>query len=78
MLERRAIELKEEVNKLKTICLEEFVNNDSIESVDERGFKGLKSTLKLVNLSMEFMQEEARMIDEMNKKLDKILEKLEK
>ena len=78
MLEMRAIELKEEINNLKTLCIEEMINNGGIENVNEQDFKAFKSTLKLIDSSIRFMQEEAEMIDEMDKKLNKILEKLEK
>lgn len=76
MLKLKAMELKEEINNLKTLCMEEIVNN-GVDDVDERGFKALKSTLKLINLSNEFLVEEAKMMDDMNKKLDKLLEKIE-
>lgn len=77
MLEMKAIELKNELEVLKTLCVEEIASN-GLDEVDERGFKAAKSVLKAIKLSNDFMVEQAKIMDEMNEKLDKLLEKLEK
>lgn len=66
--------LVEELNNLKVLCIEEALKN-GIDGVDERGFKAMQSTLKVISLSNQMMIEQANMMDDMNKKLDKLLER---
>lgn len=77
MLEMRAIELKNELEALKELCIAEVISN-GVDHVDERGFKALQSTLKVIKLSNDLMVEQSKAMDEMNEKLDKLLDKVNK
>jgi hypothetical protein len=77
MLEMRAIELKNELEVLKELCIAEVISN-GVDGVDERGFKALQSTLKVIKLSNDLMVEQSKAMDEMNEKLDKLLDKVNK
>lgn len=77
MLEMRAIELKNELEVLKELCIAEVISN-GVDGVDERGFKALQSTLKVIKLSNDLMVEQSKVMDEMNEKLDKLLDKVNK
>ena len=77
LLKMKAIELKNELEALKELCIAEAVIG-GIDSVDERGFKALQSTLKVIKLSNDLMVEQCKVMDEMNKKLDKLLDKVNK
>lgn len=77
MLEMRAIELKNELEVLKELCIAEMISS-GVDGVDERGFKALQSTLKVIKLSNDLMVEQSKTMDEMNEKLDKLLDKVNK
>lgn len=77
MLEMKAIELKNELEVLKELCIAEAISN-GVDGVDERGFKALQSTLKVLKLSNDLMVEQYKAMDEMNEKLDKLLNKVNK
>ena len=66
--------LVDELNTLKALCIEEILSKD-IGDVDERGIKAMKSTLRVINLTNDLMMEQAEMMEDMNKKLDKLLER---
>ena len=68
--------LVEELNNLKSLCIEEVLKN-GIDNVDEKGFKAMQSTLKVIKLSNQLMIEQAEIMNDMNRKLDKLLEKTE-
>lgn len=74
MLKVTANELVEELNNLKTLIAIEIANQD-IEYIDERGFKALQSSIKVINLSNKLMIEQAETLDKINSKLDKLLNK---
>ena len=54
------------------------LKNDFIKNVNEEDFKLFKKTMSLYEASKELVIMQAEMIEEQNKKLDKILKLLEK
>lgn len=48
---------------------------ENILSIDSDAFAVLKASLELIDISKKMMVEQAKIIDEMNRKLDVILEK---
>lgn len=76
MLERKAIELIEEMNEAKNEMREMFIDLIDIEDLDDEGVKNLKlmgKCLGIMTKSMEYMQDEAQVLDSMNRKLDQVI-----
>lgn len=76
MLKEKVNEIIEEVEVLENYMKEMFNVNDLLEA-DDSTIKLLRSYINLMNLSKELMMAQAEVTDNMNDKLDKILEKLE-
>lgn len=72
MLVSKTNQLVKEVNELKDSYIG-MINSDVIEFMDEGTFTMVKNSLKLLTTSMEVMQEQAEIIESINKKLDKLL-----
>lgn len=51
------------------------IRAEDIFSIDSDDFAVLKASLELIDISKKMMVEQAKTIDEMNRKLDVILEK---
>lgn len=51
------------------------IGAENILSIDSDTFAVLKASLELIDISKKMMVEQAKTIDEMNRKLDVILEK---
>lgn len=72
MLVSKTNQLVKEVNELKDSYIG-MIKSDVIEFMDEGTFTMVKNSLKLLTTSMEVMQEQAEIIESINKKLDKLL-----
>lgn len=77
MLYEKTNKLVEEANELKDFCLRQMLDEDMIELMDGEEFEMFKKTYKLVNDSIDLVLEQAKLFDEMDNKLDKIMKKLE-
>lgn len=76
MLERKAIELIEEMNEVKNEMREMFIDLIDIEDLGDETVKQLKlmgKCLGIMTKSMRYMQDEAQVLDSMNGKLDQVI-----
>lgn len=81
MLTKKAERLMEKMNELKAQMGKQFCGLIDIEYIDEdeiENLKLLKKCYELMNDSMEFMLEQARMMDSIDKRLDKLIEQTRK
>lgn len=81
MLEQKAIELIEEMNEVKNDMRKMFIDLINIEDLDDEEVKNLKlmgKCLGIMTKSMEYMQDEAQVLDSMNGKLDQVILSLSK
>ena len=67
------MEYKEQVNEAKTSLLK-LIPAESILEMDTEGIEALKKMLKLLDTSMTFVVEQAETINEINEKLDLLLD----
>lgn len=73
MLLETSIKFEEEVNELKKEFVKEFAND--MLDMGEREFTLMKKLFGLLNTSTELMREQAKTIDLIDKKLDRLFEK---
>ena len=80
MVQYVAEQYVKEVNELKASCLKMIIESGDInlEYVDKDQFEFIKKALKLFDRSNKLMLEMAKVMDEQNEKLDKILAELKK
>ena len=66
---------KELVNSMNGLMKDymDLIGGMDIMSMDTSEFKAVKSSIELVKLSSEVMMEQAKTIDEINRKLDMLL-----
>ena len=77
MLYEATKKLVDEANELKEFCLDKMLDPDMIEDMDGESFEMLQKSYKLMNRSIDLVLEQAKLFDEMDNKLDKIMKKLE-
>ena len=73
MLSETTIKFEKEVEELTKEIMKEFATD--IFDMDERQFDLMKKCFGLLNTSMELVKEQANTIDQINNKLDRLLEK---
>lgn len=73
----KAEQLMKEANEIKELCMEQIVKNEVFEYMDGETFELYKKTFNLMDTSMNLVMEQCKLFDEMDKKLNKILEKME-
>ena len=73
MLSETTIKFEEEVKELTKEFTREFATD--VFDMDEREFECMKKLFGLLNTSMELVKEQANTIDQINNKLDRLLEK---
>ena len=73
MLSETTVKFEEEVNELTKEFMREFATD--VFDMDEREFECMKKLFGLLNTSMELVKEQANTIDQINNKLDRLLEK---
>ena len=76
MLVDKTNQLIEEVNELKGSYIKMF-GPDMFEYMNEDTFEMVKKMFNLMNTSMEVIKEQAEVIEVIDKKLDKLLERKE-
>ena len=81
MLERKANEIVEEMNEVKSAMSKQFLGLIDIDMLDDESVENLKllnRCYRLMDSSMEYMVEQAVVMDQMNNKMDVILDLLKK
>ena len=77
MLENKAIKLVTEANELMNFCVKQLSACD-IKDMDADNFVAIQKCIGLVDSACELMVEEAQMMDDMDHKLDEVLDLLRK
>ena len=77
MLENKTITLVTEPNELMNFCVKQLSACD-IKDMDADNFVAIQKCIGLVDSACELMVEEAQMIDDMDRKLDEVLDLLRK
>lgn len=75
MLVNKTYQLIKEVNEVKDLCLKQV--GSQIEYINDDAFVLYKKIFKLLNTSMEVIEEQAAVIESIDKKLDKLLARKE-
>ena len=74
-MEKIAIELKENVNNVIEKVLLRSLNSDNLKNMSESDLEGIKVTLKLLDKFNDYCIEEAKTLDRIEGKLNKLLAK---
>ena len=64
-----------EAKEMKKFFMQAVMNEDTIQYMDVQTLEALKSCLKFYDLTLELVATQAKAIDEMNSKLDRLLAK---
>ena len=64
-----------EAKEMKKFFMQAVMNEDTIQYMDAQTLEALKSCLKIYDLTLELVTAQAKTIDEMNSKLDRLLAK---
>lgn len=64
-----------EAKEMKKFFMQAIMNEDSIQYLDAQTLEALKGFLKFYDLTLELVATQAKAIDEMNSKLDRLLAK---
>lgn len=73
MLTVKAKMIKEEMNELTRMFVNEFVMADTFNEVSPEEFLIMQKFVSLLNNSLELMAEEAEMLETIDQKLDALL-----
>lgn len=73
MLTVKAKMIKEEMNELTRMFVNEFVMVDTFNEVSPEEFLIMQKFVSLLNNSLELMEEEAEMLETIDQKLDALL-----
>ena len=76
MLVNKTNQLIEEVNEFKNSYMKMF-GSEMFDHMDEKTFVLFKNLFNLLNTSMEMIKEQANVIENVDNKLDKLLERKE-
>ena len=77
MLEKKTNELIDEAKGLMNFCVKQLSACD-IKDMDADNFVAIQKCIGLVDSACELMVEEAKMMDDMDRKLDEVLKILRK
>ena len=75
LLETKSNKLTEEAKKIKEGLIKMSFNEDTIEFMDSNTLEMMQASLRFFDASIEYMEAQSQAIDEMNRKLDKLLAK---
>lgn len=76
-MQKEVEELMKECDGLMELCIGQFFDMDAIECLDEKSLNAMQKSIKLYKKSKELSIKMAEMMDEQDKKLDKIIKLLE-
>lgn len=71
-----AMKFVDEVNEMKELIVEQMTYNE-ILNIDEKSLKAIQTAIRLVDAYRDFTLEQAKLIEETNKKLDMLLVKMD-
>lgn len=71
-----AMKFVDEVNEMKVLIVEQMAH-DEILNIDEKSLKAIQTAIRLVDAYRDFTLEQAKLIEETNKKLDMLLVKMD-
>ena len=71
-------EVIDKFNELKKLIVKQMCDSDMFMNMDPEALKALQLSLGSIDDASRLMEEYANILDEQNKKLDMILEKLDK
>lgn len=74
MLTMTADKCTKEIKELKNICMKAMANESVFMSMGELELSLVQACFRLIDTSTELIEEQADMMEIMNKKLDKLLE----
>ena len=77
IMRKEVEELMKECDELMDLTMGQLADMDAIECLDETSLDAMKKTIKIYKKSKELSIKMAEMIDEQDKKLDKIIKLLE-
>ena len=75
MLENKAKEMMDQMDALVKDYTEMLGGMDVIKEMDTKTFELMKNSLKLMDMTKEYQIAQAKQMDEINMKLDKLLSK---
>lgn len=67
----------EEIDKIKAICVKEMCNPDVFMCMDGNALEMLQESMNLIEISKDLMIAQATMMEDINKKLDILVDKKE-
>ena len=70
-----AMEMEKKMDKMVRLLTVQILTEDIIDMDSDNDIAVLKATFELIDISKKMRVEQAKTIDEMNRKLDVILEK---
>lgn len=65
------------INEMKALAINSMFDEDMVKNMNEKDLEAMQLTLKIVDTTSELLIKEAEMMEEISKKLDNVLEKLE-
>lgn len=71
-----AMKFVDEVNEMKELIVEQMTYNEFL-NIDEKSLKAIQTAIRLVDAYRDFTLEQAKLIEETNKKLDMLLVKMD-
>lgn len=78
MLKERTGEIIKDLKNLEDLMIKSMVDADMIKCMDAKSMEAIKITFNLMDRYCDLAEEYATMMDDQNKKIDQILEKLNK
>lgn len=75
MLKSKAENLMNETTEIVDFIIKKTIDKDTIQSIDADGFQMIQCCYRLMDLMRDYAIEEAETLDEINKKLDRLLGK---
>ena len=67
----------EEIDKIKAICIKAMFDSDMLMSMDGNTLEMMQESMNLIEISKDLMIVQATMMEDMNKKLDILVNKKE-
>ena len=67
----------EEIDKIKANCIKAMFDSDMLMSMDGNTLEMMQESMNLIEISKDLMIAQATMMDDMNKKLDILVDKKE-
>lgn len=67
----------EEIDKIKAICIKVMCDSDMLMSMDGNTLEMLQESMNLIEINKDLMIAQATMMEDMNKKLDILVNKKE-